>query len=86
MRKEIFDLDASVEIMAAALLQLGGWEYQVPSRLVLELVSDSNCSANDCEFVALARDLGVRFVTLDMQILDAFPEEAVSPETFLAEG
>jgi len=49
----------------------------------MELVSGSNCSAYDCEFVAFVRALGGRFVTLHKQIVDAFPGEAVSLETFL---
>lgn len=45
---------------------------------VLELVRDSDCSAYDCEFVALAKTLGTKLVTLDSQILGAFPDSAVT--------
>ena len=51
---------------------------------VLELASDSRCSAYDCEYVALARALGVRLVTADQQILEAFPTIATSLADFTA--
>jgi predicted nucleic acid-binding protein len=75
--------------MESALLSLrsaeeviGGREYSVSSEKVLELVKDSVCSAYDCEYVALAQDLGVPLVTTDKQILRAFPKTAVSLEKF----
>lgn len=57
---------------------LGGAEYQVDSLSVLELVRDSECSACDCEFVALAMKLGVKLVTMDAKVLQAFPGIAVA--------
>lgn len=52
---------------------LGGAEYEVDSLSVLELVRDSECSAYDCEFVALAMKLGTKLVTMDGKLLRAFP-------------
>lgn len=46
--------------------------------MVLRLAIASGCTACDCEFVVLARDLAVKLVTLDQAILRAFPEIAVS--------
>ena len=57
---------------------LAGSEYDVDSLGVLELVRDSDCSAYDCEFVALAKRLGTRLVTMDAKLLRAFPEAAVA--------
>jgi predicted nucleic acid-binding protein len=48
----------------------------VSSEHVLHLVSNSTCSAYDCEFVAAARQLGVPLVTDDRAILRAFPDLA----------
>lgn len=56
---------------------LAGAEYEVDSLGVLELVRDSDCSAYDCEFVALAMRLGTRLVTQDGKLLRAFPAVAV---------
>lgn len=44
----------------------------------LELVRDSDCSAYDCEFIALALKLGTRPVTVDKTQLKAFPSRAVT--------
>ncbi|MHB1633024.1 MAG: type II toxin-antitoxin system VapC family toxin, partial [Acidithiobacillus sp.] len=57
---------------------LAGAEYEVDSLSVLELVRDSECSAYDCEFVALAMKLGTKLVTMDSKLLRAFPGIAVA--------
>jgi len=43
----------------------------------------SDCSAYDCEYVALAQDLDVPLVTTDRQVLREFPKIAVSLEKFV---
>ena len=53
------------------------------SEKILELAAQSKCTAYDCEYVALAQDLGVPLVTTDKQILRAFPKTAVSMEKFV---
>ena len=70
--------EAAISSLRLAEEAVGGREYSVDARKVLELAYRSNCSAYDCEFVALAQDLGVKLVTTDKQILKAFPEVAVS--------
>lgn len=62
---------------------LTGAEYAVESEGVLRLVAASTCSAYDCEFVALADDLGVPLVTGDRRLQRDFPDVAWSPERFL---
>ncbi len=57
---------------------LEGAEFVVDSVSVLELVRDSRCSAYDCEFVALAKRLDTKLVTMDSKVLRAFPAFAVS--------
>ncbi|SHF90416.1 hypothetical protein SAMN05443144_11515 [Fodinibius roseus] len=57
-------------------------EFEVNPTPVLSLVSDSSCSAYDCEFVALADDLNVRLVTFKKNIRE-FPKIAISPEEFV---
>ena len=57
-------------------------EYSVPTDRVLKLVLASDCSAGDCEYVALAQDLGVPLVTTDEKVLRAFPKTAVALEKF----
>ncbi|HEX2251696.1 MAG TPA: type II toxin-antitoxin system VapC family toxin [Thermoanaerobaculia bacterium] len=56
---------------------MAGGEYHADSGTVLALAADSGCSAYDCEFVAVARSLGAPLVTVDRQVLVAFPDLAV---------
>lgn len=71
-----FDATMAIQQEAEALMQ--GAEFEVDSRKVLELVRTSSCSAYDCEFVALARQLNVKLVTMDKKVLQAFDQTAVS--------
>jgi predicted nucleic acid-binding protein len=77
MRRLAFTLDMARGLQAEAEDLLAGAEHEVDSRLVLELVRDSDCSAYDCEYVALATSLGVKLVTGDAKVLKAFPSCAV---------
>jgi predicted nucleic acid-binding protein len=82
LRRGELDLAGALERVAAAEALVRGREYLVEAAPVLELVASSPCSAYDCEYVALARQLGVPLVTSDGRILAAFPETAVSPDEF----
>jgi len=42
------------------------------------------CSAYDAEYVVLARGARVPLVTTDKELLEKFPETAITPEAFLA--
>lgn len=84
VRHRKFGLTHALQVMETAETQLRGHEFEVPSTHVLRLAHASGCSAYDCEFVALAEDLGVALVTLDKQVLDAFPEVALQPKQFTA--
>lgn len=84
VRRSALGLEDAQRIMNAATDMLSGREYQVASDSVLRLAVESGCSAYDCEFVALAQDLGVSLVTADRQVLRAFPEVAVALDMFCA--
>jgi predicted nucleic acid-binding protein len=71
-----FDQVHALQQEAEELLVDSGFE--VESLKVLELVRDSDCSAYDCEFVALALQLGTKLVTMDSKLLRAFPQVAVA--------
>ncbi len=49
-----------------------------PHFSILELVRDSDCSAYDCEFIALANKLQVKLVTMNAKLLRAFPKRTIS--------
>lgn len=70
-----FEQACSLQSEAEGLLI--GSEYEVDSLHVLELVRDSDCSAYDCEFIALAITLKTELVTMDGKLLRAFPKIAV---------
>lgn len=61
---------------------LGAHEYSVPTERVVKLVLASDCTAYECEYVALAQDLAVPLVTADRQVIKAFPKTAVALEKF----
>jgi predicted nucleic acid-binding protein len=78
MRKKLLDFERAFQIQREAEALLGEHEYDVDSFEVLTLARDSGCTAYDCEFVALAKRLGVRLVTADAALHKAFPEVAVA--------
>lgn len=77
LRRRILTLAAAQDLVMEAQSLMAGSEHEVDSRVVLELVRSSDCSAYDCEFVALAMALGVKLVTLDGKLLKAFPQHTV---------
>lgn len=77
LRRKIITFRMAQQLQEEAEGLLAGSEYEVDSRLVLELVRESDCSAYDCEFVALAMTLGVKLVTMDAKLRKVFPKHAV---------
>lgn len=84
VRKKALVLEDALRIVDDAERGMAGREYSVVSHEVLQLAARSGCSVYDCEFVALAQDLGVPFVTSDRQVLKAFPNTAVALDLFAA--
>ena len=78
VRRRLLGFEAARDIQAEAEHLLAGGEYEVDSTRVLELARDSDCSAYDCEFVALAMQLGVQLVTVDAKLRRAFPGQTVA--------
>ena len=74
-KRRTLSLPRANDIAAAA-------EFSVEPAHVLSLASRSGCCTYDCEFVALAHDLGVRLVTNDTAVLRAFPDVAVPLQRF----
>ena len=78
MRRKILTFDQAYAVQCEAENLLAGSEFEVDSHAVLELVRDSECSAYDCEFIALATKLNTKLVTMDKKVLRAFPKRAVA--------
>ena len=81
MRRRTLTFEQARAIQTEAESLLAGSEYEVESARVLELVRDSDCSAYDCEFVALAIQLNTKLVTMDARLLRAFPKHAIAMTT-----
>ena len=78
LRRKTLTFEQACELQGEAEDLLAGSEFEVDSRAVLELVRTSDCSAYDCEFVALAVKLDTKLFTVDKKLLKAFPDRAVS--------
>jgi predicted nucleic acid-binding protein len=76
LRKKLLNFDQVLALQSEAEDLLSGNEHEIDSASVLELVRDSQCSAYDCEFVALASQLRVAFYTADSKLARAFPSVA----------
>jgi predicted nucleic acid-binding protein len=77
IRRGDVSFDGAYKILREAESLLAGNEYEPDSLQVLELVRDSECTAYDCEFVAVAMALNAKLVTMDKALLKAFPKVAV---------
>lgn len=84
LRKSILDLPVVLQAIEEAEQLMDAKEFEVNSTQVMSLVSDSSCSAYDCEFVALADDLNIPLVTFDKKIIREFSNIAISPKKFAA--
>ena len=78
LRRQTLTFEQVCSLQTEAESLLAGSEFEVDSQAVLELVRDSDCSAYDCEFIALAIKLGTKLVTVDKKLLKAFPTRAVA--------
>jgi predicted nucleic acid-binding protein len=76
LRKGLLPLDRALAVQEEAERLMAGREFQVQSSAVLQLTQASACSAYDCEFVAVARDLGTSLYTADKRLRKAFPNIA----------
>jgi predicted nucleic acid-binding protein len=76
-------LSRAKDLMSDALMTLEKREILPPYQKVLELITETDCTAYDCEFVALAQQLSIQLVTADKQLLARFPACAISLEEFL---
>jgi predicted nucleic acid-binding protein len=76
LRRRAIRFEEALALQKEAQSLLASYEFEVSSFDVLELVRDSNCSAYDCEFVALAKKLETKLLTMDRKLLRAFPAHA----------
>jgi predicted nucleic acid-binding protein len=77
MRRKTPAFEEARALQTEAESLLAGNEHEVDSQRVLELVRDSDCSAHDREFAALAIRGGTKLVTVDRKLLRAFSKHAL---------
>ncbi len=82
MRRKELSLSQAKRMQHMAEELVAGREHLIDSSRILRLVEQSNCSAYDCAFVALAKELHLPLITSDQQILREFPKVAISPAAF----
>ncbi len=82
LRRKILNFHQIYAIQKEAEDLLRDREFELESSDVLRLVASSDCSAYDCEFVALAQRLNCKLVTMDKKILANFPDIAQSLTEF----
>ena len=78
MKKGFLSLENSYLLLDEAESFMNESEFEVKSKDVMQLVSSSNCSAYDCEFVALAQSLNLKLYTTDKKIIKEFPDISIS--------
>jgi len=78
LRKELLSIEEAVEIYSLAEERLTVIQPDKPTPRVLKLVNNSSCSAYDCEFIDLARQLNTPLVTQDKKMLREFPDTAIT--------
>lgn len=83
IRNDLIEFEDSTAIMNRAENLLSDNEYQVSSISVLNLVLNSNCSAYDCEYVALAKQNKTFLVTQDKKVIKNFPDIAFPLDSIL---
>jgi predicted nucleic acid-binding protein len=85
VRREQLKLETAHKIIQAAEAIFYQKEYEVNSTQVLSLAAGSGCSAYDCEFVALAQNFNVPLLSMDKQVLRAFPHVAMPLVRFVGD-
>lgn len=75
-RRKTLSFEQVCALQAEAESLLDGFEFPVDSQEVMALVNGSDCSAYDCEFVALAQRLQTSLITMDKKVLKAFSQHA----------
>jgi len=69
IRKGLLSFENSILLLNEVENFMNDHEYDISSTDVMSLVSKSNCSAYDCEYVALAESLNTKLYTSDKKLI-----------------
>lgn len=86
LRRGHLQVGDAIELTDLACDLMDGGEYEADSAKVLRLAAESECSAYDCEFVALGQELQVPLVTADRKIRASFEATTIGLTDFASEG
>jgi len=84
LRRGLLTRAQIIGILGIADQALAEREHILSDDLVLDIVASSALIAYDAELVALATALSVPLVTADKGVLKAFPDRALTMDTFLS--
>ena len=76
-------LKQAQQTMKDALAVMENRQVEPSSEKILELLANSQCTAYDGEFIALAYQIGIPLITADKQLRDQFPDVTISFEKFV---
>ena len=77
VRSDLLSLNEAIQLQLDAEDLMKDSEFHVDSAQILKLADQSGCTTYGCEFIAVAKTLGIKLVTADKQLLRAFPGIAV---------
>lgn len=83
VKHNIIDLEEAIHLLIAGLNTMQEREVAPSNSQVLTLASQSLSSSYDCEFVALAMDIGCQLVTADKKVARNFPSTAILLADFI---
>ena len=72
--------EQSVELLENAVALMDGASYDLPPERVLTVARQTNCSAYDSQYIALAQDLGLKLYTCDKRVISKCPSIALMPD------
>ena len=83
LRKNYLNISQAKYLMEQAEYLMFGAEYHVNSNDILDFLTRTSLSAYDCEFVVLAKELGIKLITTDKKILREAPDVTMSISQFI---
>lgn len=83
VRKNLFSMQDARFALEKVEAHMREFTLPIHSKVVMDCAETSSCSAYDCEYVALAKELQVSLVTSDKKILREFADTARSMKDFL---
>lgn len=83
-RANLINIEYAQKAMLKALEFMRDGEVDIDSKLVIDIISLSNVSAYDAEYVALAIQTGNRLISFDQKLINLFPDVAMHPSEFIA--